>query len=279
MAIDVDLLKAIPYFAGLEEADLEAVKQYMFEQSVERNDMILIEGDPAEAVYFVVSGAVKVFKTSIEGKRTDLCLVRAGESFNDVPVLDGGPNIASAIAMTPVVVYGMTKSGTRERAKRYFAPSQVSRRSATRPSSRENSPCVPSSPKRRTISSADNPSTIRRKRSMASSAAFSFAPSSSASSTTPAGSRRYASRSARFFQRRPPEMRGCRGAEAKVLTTTPVVEVMPALPARQAEVRDFVVDETPPPQHGLRLPKEICLIVVGRQIVRQVCRQRSPMLQ
>jgi CRP-like cAMP-binding protein len=110
MAIDVELLKAIPYFAGLEEADLEAVKQYMFEQSVERNDMILIEGDPAEAVYFVVSGAVKVFKTSIEGKEQILCLVRAGESFNDVPVLDGGPNIASAVAMTPTVLYGMTKT-------------------------------------------------------------------------------------------------------------------------------------------------------------------------
>ena len=110
MAIDVELLKAIPYFAGLEEADLEAVKQRMFEQSVERNDMVLIEGDPAEAVYFVVSGAVKVFKTSIEGKEQILCLVRAGESFNDVPVLDGGPNIASAIAMTPAVLYGMTKT-------------------------------------------------------------------------------------------------------------------------------------------------------------------------
>src|SRR5512137_690181 len=110
MAIDVELLKGIPYFAGLSETDLEAVGQRMFEQSFERGDMILMEEDPSEALYFVLSGAVKVFKTSIEGKEQTLCLLRTGESFNDVPILDGGPNVASAMAMTPVVLYGMTKT-------------------------------------------------------------------------------------------------------------------------------------------------------------------------
>ena len=114
MAIDVDLLRGIPYFAGLSDADLEAVRLRMFEQSVERGDMILMEEDPSEAVYFVVSGAVKVFKTSIEGKEQILCLLRTGESFNDVPILDGGPNLASAVAITPVVLYGMTRTDIEE---------------------------------------------------------------------------------------------------------------------------------------------------------------------
>jgi len=114
MAIDVDLLRGIPYFAGLSDADLEAVRLRMFEQSVERGDMILMEEDPSEAVYFVVSGAVKVFKTSIEGKEQILCLLRTGESFNDVPILDGGPNLASAVAITPVVLYGMTRTDVEE---------------------------------------------------------------------------------------------------------------------------------------------------------------------
>jgi CRP/FNR family transcriptional regulator len=114
MAVDIDLLRGIPYFAGLTEADLEAVSQRMFEQSIERGDMILMEEDPSEALYFVVSGAVKVFKTSVEGKEQILCLLRSGESFNDVPILDGGPNLASAMAITPVVLYGMTRSDIEE---------------------------------------------------------------------------------------------------------------------------------------------------------------------
>ena len=114
MAIDVDLLRGIPYFAGLGESDLEAVGQRMFEQSFQRGDMISLEDEPPEAVYFVVSGAVKAFKTSIEGKEQTLCLLRAGESLNDVPILDGGSNLASAVAMTPVILYGMTKTDIEE---------------------------------------------------------------------------------------------------------------------------------------------------------------------
>lgn len=110
MAIDIDVLKEIPYLAGLSKPDLEAVGQRLFEQSYQRGDMVLLEGDPPEAIYFVASGAVKAFKTSIEGKEQTLCLLRPGESFNDVPVLDGGPNVASAMAMTPVLLYGMTRA-------------------------------------------------------------------------------------------------------------------------------------------------------------------------
>ena len=110
MAIEIELLKSVPYFSGLHPPELEAIKRHVFEQSAERNDMIVLEGEPAEAVYCVVSGAVKVFKTSVEGKEQILCIIRPGESFNDVAVFDGGPNPASAIAMTPVTLYGITKA-------------------------------------------------------------------------------------------------------------------------------------------------------------------------
>ncbi|MFQ5917762.1 MAG: Crp/Fnr family transcriptional regulator, partial [Candidatus Binatia bacterium] len=66
--------------------------------------------EPAEALYFVASGVVKVFKMSAAGKEQILYLTRPGESFNDVPVFDGGPNPVSAQAMGPVVLYGIRKS-------------------------------------------------------------------------------------------------------------------------------------------------------------------------
>jgi CRP-like cAMP-binding protein len=110
MAVEIELLKSTPYFSGLSTPELEAIKEHVFEEAAERNDMILLEEEPASAVYFVVSGVVKVFKTSVEGKEQVLCIVKPGESFNDVAVFDGGPNPASAIAMTPVVLYGITKA-------------------------------------------------------------------------------------------------------------------------------------------------------------------------
>ncbi len=110
MGVETEVLKSIPYFSGLSLTELEAVKRRVFEKSVERNEIILLEDEPAEAVYFIVSGAAKAFKTSAEGKEQILCLLRPGESFNDVPVFDGGPNPASVIAMSPVTLYGISKT-------------------------------------------------------------------------------------------------------------------------------------------------------------------------
>ena len=105
MAIDVGRLKSIPYFAGLSPAELDSVKQFVFERAADSGEMLLLEGEPADAMYFVVSGLVKVFKTSSDGKEQILSFVRPGESFNEVSVFDGGPNLGSARAVGPVVLH------------------------------------------------------------------------------------------------------------------------------------------------------------------------------
>ena len=110
MSVDIEFLKSSPYFSGLDTAGLESIKRLVFEKTAQRDEFILREGEPGEALYFVVSGAVKTFKTSAEGKEQILRITRPGDSFNDVPVFDGGPNIASAQAMSPLVLYGISKA-------------------------------------------------------------------------------------------------------------------------------------------------------------------------
>jgi len=110
MAVDLELLKRIPYFSGLGAIELDGIRKVIFEKTFERGEMMLIEGESAEALYFVASGVVRVFKTSIEGKEQILNLVRPGDSFNDVPVFDSEPNPASAQAVGPVVLYGIRRS-------------------------------------------------------------------------------------------------------------------------------------------------------------------------
>ena len=57
----------------------------------------MLEGQPAEALYAVRSGSVRVFKTAIKGRKEQtLIVLGAGDTFNDVPAFDGGPNPASA---------------------------------------------------------------------------------------------------------------------------------------------------------------------------------------
>jgi len=110
MVIQQEFLESIPYFAGLSAAELDLVRDLMFERSIERNEIIQLEGKPAEALFFVASGAVKLFKTSAEGKEQILNIARPGESFNDIAIFDDGQAPASAQAMGPVVVYGISKN-------------------------------------------------------------------------------------------------------------------------------------------------------------------------
>jgi CRP-like cAMP-binding protein len=110
MAVQLEFLKSILYFSALGIAELESIKKLVFEKTVDRAEMVLLEGESAVNLYFVASGVVKVFKTSAEGKEQILSIVRPGESFNDVPIFDGGPNPVSAQAMGPVLLYGIKRN-------------------------------------------------------------------------------------------------------------------------------------------------------------------------
>jgi CRP/FNR family transcriptional regulator len=109
MTIDVTFLKSITYFSVLNVAELESVKSLFSEKTVQRGEVILMEGNLSDTLFFVAAGAVKVFKTSAQGKEQILNIARPGEALNDVPVFDGGSNPVSAQALGPVTIYGIKK--------------------------------------------------------------------------------------------------------------------------------------------------------------------------
>jgi CRP-like cAMP-binding protein len=103
--IDLDILRQVPLFATLAPDDLASVAAATRERRYARGDIILLAGQDGGALYYVRRGQVKVFKTSDEGKEQTLRIMGPGQTFNDVPALDGGPNPASAMAMEPTTVY------------------------------------------------------------------------------------------------------------------------------------------------------------------------------
>jgi CRP/FNR family transcriptional regulator len=110
MATQTEFLQTIPYFTGLGESGINSIRRLVYEKKAGRGELLLSEGGKADVLYFVVEGVVKVFKTSADGKEQILRIIRPGESFNDVPVLNGGVSLVSAGAMGPVVLYAIKKS-------------------------------------------------------------------------------------------------------------------------------------------------------------------------
>jgi len=109
MVVEIESLKTVNYFAGLDTAELEAIKPYITEKMVAKGEVFLFEGEWSEYLYFLIGGLVKVYKTSSNGKEQILHIAPPGESLNDVSTFDGGVNQASMLAMTPVHLYAVRK--------------------------------------------------------------------------------------------------------------------------------------------------------------------------
>lgn len=106
-----DFLQLTPYFNNLPgKNELEGIGRYVLEKKAEKGELIVAEGDQPQALYFVLSGAIKLFKTSPEGKEQIFGIVYRGGTFNDVAVFDGGRNPLSAQAMVASILYSIRKS-------------------------------------------------------------------------------------------------------------------------------------------------------------------------
>jgi len=111
MAVKLDLLASISYFSGLSTGELRSVKKFIaFEKKVEKGEIFVVEDESSNYMYFVISGVVKVYKRSVEGKEQVLNMASKGESLNDVSTFDGGLDTANMLAMTPVRLYAVRKS-------------------------------------------------------------------------------------------------------------------------------------------------------------------------
>jgi CRP/FNR family transcriptional regulator, cyclic AMP receptor protein len=109
MTIDIELLKSMAYFQGLNSTALESIAALMKERNVQKGEHFISEGERSDYLFFVVSGLVKVFKTSGAGKEQVLHIAPPGDSLNDVSLFDGGPTAAGMVAITPVLLYAIKK--------------------------------------------------------------------------------------------------------------------------------------------------------------------------
>ena len=111
MTVTAKTLAKMHYFTDLSSDELEAVKKYIsFEKKINKGQTLLLEGDASEYMFLIVSGAVKIFKRSVNGKEQILNIASTGESLNDVSTFDGGGSAMDMLAMTPVRLYAIKKA-------------------------------------------------------------------------------------------------------------------------------------------------------------------------
>jgi CRP/FNR family transcriptional regulator len=98
-APDDDLLRRIPFFRRLTPELRARVGAVAHLKDHERGDLIFAEGDPSHSFIAIVSGRVKVFKSTPAGKEVILEIFGAGDPLGAVAVYEGAPFMASALAL------------------------------------------------------------------------------------------------------------------------------------------------------------------------------------
>ncbi len=107
----VNTLRSCQLFTGLPPADLENIAAVSVVKSLEKDDYLFHEGDPAHGFYVVQRGAVNVHRVSAAGKEQIIHVFRAGESFAEVALASATGYPADARALEPTQVLLVQKDG------------------------------------------------------------------------------------------------------------------------------------------------------------------------
>jgi CRP/FNR family transcriptional regulator len=98
--MSIDLLKRCPLFAGLNERDLKKIRSVCLLKKVRKKEIIFSEGQEARGFYVTLSGKVKIYKVSPDGKEQILHVINAPDSFAEASLFLEGiyPAFAEALS-------------------------------------------------------------------------------------------------------------------------------------------------------------------------------------
>src|SRR5882762_2695992 len=96
----LSLLRDHPLFRELPPATLDHITTYVRRRSVPKGTVIFRKGDPGVWLIGVLSGAVKISVASADGRDIVLNIIREGEVFGEIALLDGRARTANATAMS-----------------------------------------------------------------------------------------------------------------------------------------------------------------------------------
>lgn len=98
------MLKKIPFFKEMESKDLEILSEKMQILNVNEGDLIISEGDESKTIYFILEGAVTVFRVNHKDQKEYIYEINAPSYFGEMAIMDGGPRSASVRAKTNTVL-------------------------------------------------------------------------------------------------------------------------------------------------------------------------------
>jgi CRP-like cAMP-binding protein len=100
--VDPKILSGIPFFADLNDREVEAIAKILVKKEFRRGETIFSEIQDGESLYVLRKGEVKACKTAPDGELYTLTLMKEGDIFGEMSFLDGRPRCATIVAVSDI---------------------------------------------------------------------------------------------------------------------------------------------------------------------------------
>ncbi len=95
---NANLLRKVPLFSELSDKALQQIVSKCVTRRVRRNTMIVAEQEEGSTLFLIVRGEVKVSHIAPDGREVILSILREGDFFGEMALLDGKTRSASVVA-------------------------------------------------------------------------------------------------------------------------------------------------------------------------------------
>lgn len=96
-------------FTDLPTAIENELRNNLQKTTYSQGEAIFWQDDSPEYIYLVIEGHIKIVRFTSDGYESILCVRNSGEYFCPVPLLDKGPQLGTAYAMSKVSLYRIKK--------------------------------------------------------------------------------------------------------------------------------------------------------------------------
>jgi CRP/FNR family transcriptional regulator len=100
----VALLRRVPVFSDLSDADLTAVASVSVARQLEAGAVVFFEGDSSDTCYVVRSGVARAIREHPDGRSITLAHFTAGDIFGELAMFDAEPRSATVDTIEPTEV-------------------------------------------------------------------------------------------------------------------------------------------------------------------------------
>lgn len=98
------VLRSFALFSALDDEELEDVVEAAVAVRVEAGETLFRQGDPAEHLFLIVSGSIRLSSTTDRDLEQPIALQGPASCFGEMAFLDGEPRSATAIAARPSIL-------------------------------------------------------------------------------------------------------------------------------------------------------------------------------